>query len=184
MTRRTIERRNSVLSPWVSLIERVVSDGSSEAVFHSLEQADYVSVVALTQAQELVFVRQYRPAADAVTLELPGGLLEAGENPRECALRELTEETGFEVGKPLVELGGFLPDTGRLENRIWLFYAPVVRPVADWQPEAEVERCIIPYGELSRLIDGGEFVHMLHIGAIGLAVMRGFLPPFQVHETV
>ena len=52
-------------------------------------------VLAVTEEGKAVLVRQWRYAADAATLELPAGKLDAGEDPAECALRELAEETPY-----------------------------------------------------------------------------------------
>lgn len=57
------------------------------------------AVVALTQAGKIVLVRQYRTALDRVTVEIPAGKLDPGEDPLECAKRELREETGFSAGR-------------------------------------------------------------------------------------
>ena len=54
-----------------------------------------VCVVALTQANDVILVRQYRPGPELVLLELPGGAVDADENPLEAARRELLEETGY-----------------------------------------------------------------------------------------
>ena len=53
------------------------------------------AVVALTESGKIVLVRQYRTAIDRVTVEIPAGKLDPGEDPIECARRELHEETGF-----------------------------------------------------------------------------------------
>ena len=57
------------------------------------------AVVALTHTGKIVLVRQYRTALDRVTVEIPAGKLDAGEDPEECARRELHEETGFHAGR-------------------------------------------------------------------------------------
>lgn len=176
MNRRTVKRSERVLSPWVRLVERTVSDGTNEAVYHSLAQDDYVSTVAVTPNDELVCVRQYRPAVDMITLELPGGLLGTGEDPLECAMRELAEETGLKPVAEVLPLGCYQPDTGRLENRIWFFFATALVPLPDWSAEPDVAHHLVPLAEIPVLIADGTFACALHIGGLGLALMRGLLP--------
>ena len=53
------------------------------------------AIVALTETGKIALVRQYRTALDRVTVEIPAGKLDPGEDPEECARRELHEETGF-----------------------------------------------------------------------------------------
>ena len=57
------------------------------------------AVVALTESGKIVLVRQYRTAIDRVTVEIPAGKLDPGEDPLDCAKRELHEETGFRAGR-------------------------------------------------------------------------------------
>ncbi|MBF0714547.1 NUDIX hydrolase [Gemella sp. GH3] len=58
-----------------------------------------VAILALTSKKEVLLVEQYRKAAERVTLEIPAGKLDLGENPLDCAVRELKEETGYQVSK-------------------------------------------------------------------------------------
>lgn len=81
-----------------------------------------VAVVPLTQDGDVILVRQYRyPFAEAL-LEIPAGKLDAGEQPENCARRELEEETGVEAAE-LIPLGEFYPSVAVLDEKIHLFLA-------------------------------------------------------------
>lgn len=59
---------------------------------------DAVGIVTILNKQsgpELLLQKQYRPPIDKVVIEVPAGLIDAGETPEECAVRELKEETGY-----------------------------------------------------------------------------------------
>src|SRR5262245_8909607 len=105
-----IERKVEFTTPWFELVaKRVAGEG---APYYALRMQDYVSVVAFTKEVELLVVRQYRPAVERYTLELPSGQVEKNEEPAESARRELAEECGYEA-QGLVHLGTLLSDTGR-----------------------------------------------------------------------
>src|SRR4051794_10022268 len=57
-------------------------------------EADYIAIVALTADEKIPLVRQYRPALEAFSWELPAGLVDPGESPADGCRRELLEETG------------------------------------------------------------------------------------------
>ena len=142
---------------WFDVISRQVT-GEQEP-YYSLRMPDYVSVVALTSHREMVLVRQYRPAVEAYTLELPSGHVEPDQAPEESAKRELYEETGF-TSLEWEFLGTLLSDTGRNENRTWCYLAPaVVPPTPDWVPEKGVEVVLSPINDVHDLILRGEFSH-------------------------
>jgi ADP-ribose pyrophosphatase len=163
----------SELSPWATLVSRVIErPGSGMQTYHSLAQSDYVSVLALTADGRVPLVRQYRPAVQRITLELPGGLLDSQEPPEVVAARELEEEAGLRaIGEPVL-LGKLLPDTGRLENRFWCYFIDA-EEIQGWEPEVNVERVLITRGKLRQAILDGSFDHALHIALVGLAVLRG-----------
>ena len=177
MNRQTILANTTmdVLSPWVTLLARtVLNPGCEPQVFHSLSQADYVSVLAVASDGSIPMVRQYRPAVQRVTIELPGGLNDVSEAPADVAVRELYEETGFRaLSEPLL-LGRLIPDTGRLENRLWCYFVTAA-PDSEWAPEPGVERVIYTRDQLRSDILNGTFDHALHVAVISLAQMRGYL---------
>jgi putative (di)nucleoside polyphosphate hydrolase len=85
-----------VLSPWVTLLTRtVLKPGSEPQIFHSLGLDDYVSVLAISPDGSIPMVRQYRPAVQRMTIELPGGLNDSYEATAKVAVRELYEETSI-----------------------------------------------------------------------------------------
>jgi ADP-ribose pyrophosphatase len=164
-----------ILSPWVTLVTRTIQTPHfhTPQIFHSLRQKDYVCVFALTEDQKIPIVKQYRPALDRYTLELPSGLLDPGEDPSQSAARELFEETGFEATSSLVPLSCLEPDNGRLENRLWAFSACPVRRRPGWKPEPQIECVLVNKNELLQLIQRQEFNHALNLAVLALAILRG-----------
>lgn len=83
-------------------------------------------VLAVTDNDEAVLVRQWRYAADQAVLELPAGKLDAGEDPAECALRELAEETPY-TAQSVTLLNTFYTAVGFCDEKMYLYEAHGVR---------------------------------------------------------
>lgn len=169
-------RRTTAVSPWMSIIAREVefSRGEAPQVYHAVAQADYISIVALTPSGKIPIVRQYRPAIEAFAWELPAGLVDPGEAPAEGCRRELLEETGLRA-RAVHALGTNCACTGRFSNRIHNFFVAAGARVADFEPEPGISMKLVSPGEIVRLIRRGEFVSQLHIGALLLAELHGFI---------
>lgn len=169
-------RKETYVSPWLSLVEREVLDRSGRPVgaFHGLALADYVSVIAVSSNGEIPLVRQFRPAVERWTLEFPGGLLDAGETPERCALRELSEEVGLTASQA-VSLGELLPDSGRLGNRLWGFFVPTANKIEGWTPEPEVEVDWVSLPTLEAYVRDGVFNHAPHLALLAVARFRGLI---------
>lgn len=91
-----------------------------------LETPDWVNVIPVTPDGDLVMVRQYRFGTGIVTTEIPGGVVEPGEDPRACAERELREETGY-TSESWTYLGAVEPNPAFQDNRCHHFLARDVR---------------------------------------------------------
>ncbi len=149
--------------------------------FYSLKLPDYASIVAETADNQIVLVKQYRPAVDKITIELPSGLVDPGEAPEAAARRELEEETGYTADQ--IQLAGVLnPDTGRLGNRLWCFYAKARQMSSPAAPEQGIESFAASGPRVMELIGGGEFECALHVAVLFLCVARGFLQLGRVHS--
>jgi 8-oxo-dGTP pyrophosphatase MutT (NUDIX family) len=121
---------------------------------------EIVVVFAVTAEDEVLFVRQYRPGAGAITVELPGGTFD-GEPGAEAAERELLEETGYRCGR-MLPLCTVYADASKNTNQIHSFLGTEAVRVAG-QDLDEVERAsggvdvlLIPVRELRDRIRSGE----------------------------
>jgi len=135
-----------------------------------LELADWVNVVPVTSARELVMVRQYRHATRGVTLEIPAGSVKENEGPADAARRELLEETGYAAGN-LIHLGTWECNPALQTNRLHTFLGVDVEKVAE--PAAEVDERLevmtVPQARWLSDRIGGAFSHYFSSYAIELA---------------
>jgi 8-oxo-dGTP pyrophosphatase MutT (NUDIX family) len=163
------------ISPWVEIIAREVefTPGKIE-VYHAVKQQDYLAIVAVTPGGQFPLVRQYRPALESFTWELPAGLVDPGEDPAEGCRRELLEETGYPT-IAIHPLGSAAPCSGRLSNRIHSYFVATGERAADFVPEPGLDVRLVTPAELVGMIKSGEFVSQLHLGALMLAELRTFI---------
>jgi ADP-ribose diphosphatase len=140
-----------------------------EAPFYVLECPDWVNVIPLTEDGQVVLVRQFRFGTEEVTLEIPGGIVEAGHGPLEAGQKELLEETGFKSDR-WDYLGFVHPNPAFLNNRCHSFVAKGAIKIAEAAPEdsEEFEVLQVPYSEIKGLIEKGTISHSLVICAFHL----------------
>jgi ADP-ribose pyrophosphatase len=169
-------RRTTPLSPWVAVIERDIefAPGTALETYHAVAQSDYIAIVARTPNGRILIVRQFRPAVEDFTWELPAGLVDAGEDPAAACRRELLEETGF-PSRTVTPLGTTAPCTGRLSNRIHSYFVETGDQIANFAPEVSLTVEAATPTELLRMIMSGEFVSHLHLGALLLAQLHSLL---------
>jgi len=96
--------REEVFSKYGRKIEKVIyklPDGT-ESDFYIKKERSAAGILALTKDQQVILVKQFRPGPNEILKELPGGYVDAEENPEQAAERELLEETGYEGNAKLV----------------------------------------------------------------------------------
>lgn len=169
-------RRAIDISPWMKIIEREVAftEGGKPELYHAVAQQDYIAIVAKTPEGLIPIVRQYRPAVESLTWELPAGMVEPGEDAAETCKRELLEETALPA-RAVHALGTFAPCTARLSNRVHSFFVETGSRIEGQPAEAGIAVRLVSPAELADLIRAGAFTLQLHIGALMLAGMRGFI---------
>jgi len=170
-----IKRDRIFATPWFEVIAKTLLGGDPERPFYTLKIPDCAVILALTPDRKIPLVRQYRPAVEQYTLELPSGHIESGISPEQTARQELLEETGYEA-TTFDFLGCLVPDAGRISNRMWCYFAAGVTPAfSPPTPEAGLESVLYTPEEFVQAIERQEFEHALHLAVFCLALLGGKL---------
>ena len=137
-----------------------------------LESAGFAAVVPVTEGGGVILVRQWRQPVEGFTLELPGGGVEKGEDPREAVGRELFEETGYRV-EDLSGLVSVYTSPGRATEICYLFRCRAVRALSGPRPEPTefVSVVEMPLAEAVRKVYGGEITAATTV--LGLLMVAG-----------
>jgi 8-oxo-dGTP pyrophosphatase MutT (NUDIX family) len=135
--------------------------------FWVLESNDWVNVVPLTAQREVVLVRQYRHGRQEMTLEIPGGMVDAEDrDPAAAAGRELLEETGYQAGT-LRRLGAIAPNPAIQANLCHSYLATdlTYRGPQQLDGTEDIEVMQVPLADIPALIQGGQITHSLVVVA-------------------
>jgi len=139
----------------------------TEREFIVIDPPDWVNVIALTAGEQIVLVRQFRFGTNAFSLEIPGGVIEAGEEPLIAGVRELREETGY-TGAPARQLGTVYPNPAIQSNRchfVFVEQAVLTMPLA-WDDDEEIQVTTLPVEEVFTLARTGGITHGLVLNAL------------------
>ena len=154
---RTLGREYVYRSPWCAFrVDGVELPSGQEIEYGVLEGGGFAAVVAVTEGDEVVLVRQWRQPVAGFTLELPSGGVEAGEDPEAAARRELLEEAGYRA-EGLERLTSVHTSTGRSTEVGHVFVCRAVKDERGPAPEpTEFIRVVeVPFGEALEMVRDG-----------------------------
>lgn len=139
----------------------------TEGDFYVLQTRDWVNVLALTPDWQVVMVRQFRFGLEGTSWEIPGGIMEAGEDPLVAGMRELREETGY-VPRRSRMLGEISPNPAIMDNRCFFAVAEgcALEAEQEWDEHEEMEVKLFPIDEVYAMAHRGEIVHSLVVNAL------------------
>ncbi|PDH29508.1 MAG: NUDIX hydrolase [Puniceicoccaceae bacterium MED-G30] len=145
-----------------------------EGDFYYINSRDWAVVVARTVTGEIVLVRQFRWGIDALSWELPGGIIDTGEDPVEAGLRELREETGYRAMRGRL-LGSCRPNPAILNNRCYIILAEdcsLSEEGTSWDEHEEIEVRALPEAQVYAWAQSGEIGHALALVGLFYAKMQ------------
>ena len=173
---KVLTREYVAREPWYTVrVDRVqLPNGHIIPKYWISEYPPWVNVVALTEQDDVVLIRQYRHGIEKVAWEIPAGTTDGKDTSlEEAARRELLEETGYGGGR--WSLLTTLSANPALQNNLTTtFLAEGVTRLRDAAPEANEEMTVrlTPLAEVGRLIDSGGFVQALHVAPLLMVLLR------------
>jgi 8-oxo-dGTP pyrophosphatase MutT (NUDIX family) len=136
--------------------------------FYVLDSVNWVNVIALTPARELVMVNQYRVGSQTVELEIPGGMMDPGEtDPIATAVRELREETGY-VGENPRMIGKIFSNPAILSNITYTVLVENCRleHAVAFDSGEDLTTQLVPAAEIPQLVADEKIRHSLVVVAL------------------
>jgi ADP-ribose pyrophosphatase len=135
--------------------DRVIEPSGKEVSREVVVHPGAVCIVARPTPEQVILIRQYRHASGRELLEIPAGTLHEGEDPRECAIRELEEEAGY-LASQMVERARFWTTPGFTTEFMYLYEATNLTKTQINPDEDEViEVDIVTTAQALKMIDDG-----------------------------
>jgi len=168
----------------LELQRRELASGDQRRTVLVMDAPEWINVIPLLEDRRVVLIRQWRYGIQAPTLEIPGGMVDPGEDIRTAAARELEEETGLRAGK-LRQLGCSHPNPAFLDNRLTTWLATDLEAIDVNQTlfgvdGEEIERELVPLDEIPQRIQTGQISHALVIAAFYLFEVASKQAGFEI----
>jgi ADP-ribose pyrophosphatase len=151
----------------------MLPDGRIIEPYYKLGVPNWTNMVVFTQNDEMVLVKQYRYPINTVTLELPGGTIDMGEDAKAACIREMQEETGY-TSNEVEFLFSVAPNPALQSNTAYFFMATnAIKNIAQqFDPFEEIEVALYNKQQVKELLANNSIQHGVQIGAIYAAMVK------------
>ncbi len=148
-------------------------DGRIIDPYYVVELPNWANAVVVTPNNEIVLVKQYRYPVDAVTLELPGGVINEGEDPMIAALRETQEETGYSSDQ-IQLICKTAPNPAINDNTAYFYLIENAVPTAQTNPDffEDIEVVLYSKNDFIQLLQQNKIMHGVQLGPIYEALLK------------
>lgn len=148
-------------------------DGRIIEPYYVVELPDWCNAIVFTEDERVILVRQYRYAADMITFELPGGIMEKGEEPRTAAIREMEEETGY-TSNDVEFLMKVSPNPAINDNTAYFFIARNAVPHGKTNFDAmeDIDTESFSKEEILQMLRENKLQHGVQVGPLFAALDR------------
>jgi ADP-ribose pyrophosphatase len=172
-----------MIEPWRKLFSKSLGDfriftirsdhkisprTGKEHDFFIIDSVNWVNVIATTPDQQLVMIEQYRHGSETIELEIPGGMMDAGDDsPGATGARELREETGYAGSKPQI-IGKVFPNPAIMSNTcftVLLENCHYACPV-EFDSAEDLVTKLVPIEQIPELVAEGKIRHSLVVAAL------------------
>jgi len=164
-----------IQKPWATMRKDTcrMPDGTIVDDYYVLEYSEWANAIAITEDNEVLLIKQYRHAADVVLLEIPGGVVDAGEDPKAAIRRELLEETGHQFDD-IEFISVIYPNPSTGTNRCHAFLARGGKLVQGQKLDAHEQIIVekVSISKLKQLLFDQKFGQALHVTAIFYALLK------------
>jgi len=161
-----------VFSVWESICKPPMQENSKPHTFSVIKAKDWaivIPVIESAQGKQFVMVWQWRHGARSLSLEFPGGVFEEGESPKDAAIRELREETGY-IPQKIEKIGEFSPNPAIMSNRVHFFLAEELTNCGKQSLDEDeyVEVVLVNADEVIKGMGKEPYIHALMGSALAL----------------
>jgi ADP-ribose pyrophosphatase len=140
--------------------------------YYRLTHNDSVVILAMTVDKKLIFIRQFRPAIEDITYEIPAGDIRDGEAYEEAAVRELTEETGY-VCDEIAHVGSYVVAPDRIKSTAHLFFGRNARLSNKQSRDKHIEVLLVSEEDFKAQVLSGKINTIAGMGVYLLFKLKG-----------
>ena len=116
------DTRNVYLNEYIQIYEDLLDINGFKKIYVRGKRKNFSTVVPFLSADKILVIKSYRHLVDSVQVEIPSGYIEDDESPKDAAIREFKEETGYSASKILF-VGEYTLDYSMFEQKGYIFAA-------------------------------------------------------------
>lgn len=149
---KTIESNDIYKGKIINLkVDKVLLPNGNESTREIVTHSGASAIVAL-KGNNIIFVKQYRKPIEKHIIEIPAGKLDENEKPKDCAKRELQEETGY-IAEDIIELGDIFTTPGFSNEIIHIFFSKnLTMGIINRDPDEFMDVIEIPLEEVKKMV--------------------------------